>query len=171
MGICHLGREQLYYSNDILISAGSGFWELVLWTQSLAALILIIQICLSLVSYSTKLTFYESLCICNCVSVCVQVAYIQFANYSTVCDVQYLFVRVCLLVRKMDMMTHHVFSDPVLSCFPETQWGHFNNSVGQASESPALCGILPARQRPANGSRPLPLCHSVPQGVWGLKLC
>lgn len=64
----------------------------------------------------------------------------------------------------------HVLSDPVLCCFPATQWGHFNNSVGQASESPALCGVLPARQRPASGSRPLPLCHSVSQGLWCLKL-
>lgn len=59
----------------------------------------------------------------------------------------------------------------VLSCFSETQWGHYNHGISQAPESPALRGLLPARRRPANGSRPLPLCHSVPQGLRGLQLC
>lgn len=69
------------------------------------------------------------------------------------------------------MVTLPALSHSALFCFAEAQWGHSNNSNGQAPESSALCGILPARRYPADGSRPLPLCHSVPQGLWGLKLC
>lgn len=47
-------------------------------------------------------------------------------------------------------MAYPGFSDHVLFCFPETQWGHFNNGVSQAPEPSTLCGVLPARQRPAN---------------------
>lgn len=144
-------EETIWYC--IMGSVGSRFWEFDSY-QGLQQQSRYLGHCCLDCDYSFSIT------VCVCVY-----------KQPTSDDTLYEMTCTCVCVSQRDMMICPVFSDPVLSCFPETQWGHFNNCGCQAFESPALCGLLPARQRPANRSGPLPLCHSVPQGLWGLKLC
>lgn len=84
--------------------------------------------------------------------------HLYFVNFSHCYRNIYTYVRVGVKDCVIDLylracervMAYPGFSDHVLFCFPETQWGHFNNGVSQAPEPSALCGVLPARQRPAN---------------------